>query len=55
MLMGVRRKFSERGKYFRGGKIVNDGTGTSEGAENKNGTAKSVNMVYVFQVNLKVS
>jgi len=37
--------FQRESTYFGGGKFEIDGTGTNEGAENKNGTVKSVNIL----------
>jgi len=47
--MSVHRKFFREEKYFRGSKFEIDGTGTNEGAENKNRTAKSVNILICFK------
>jgi len=42
--MSVHRNFSWEGEKFQ-----IDGTGTNEGAENKNRTAKSVNILLCFK------
>ena len=42
--MGVGRNIFKE-KYFSGAKFAIDGTGTNEGAENKNRTAKSVSIL----------
>ena len=48
MCMGVRRNFSEGVEYFRKGKFQFDGKRTNDGAENKNITAKSLNVLICF-------
>ena len=48
--MGVQEFFSEGGKIFCGEeKFEMDGLGTNEGTENKNRTAKSVNILISFK------
>ena len=48
--MDVRKNLFRRGNLFEGRKLEVDGTGTKECAQNKNRTAKSVNILICFML-----